>query len=161
VSAANQRSGVDLEILFEAAPIPGHAGAVLGNSLPRIHINNWLEATAFAIDQQSAPGTTPCSGITSAIDVRYTIDHELLADWSVSLSTSASPPGSFTLVGAALPPGPGEVATPRGGYGLDHIDTTAWEPCAYAISFSRRLKLTDGEIDDSGRDPIVALFCRK
>jgi hypothetical protein len=68
-------------------------------------------ANPVALDQQSAPGTTPCSGVTNAIDVRYTVDHELIADWSVSLTTSASPPGSFTLVGMALPPSPPAART--------------------------------------------------
>jgi len=50
--------------------------------------------------------------------------------------------------------------SPRGGNGLVHLDTTTWPKCSYAVAFSRHLKLTDGEIDDSGRAPFVAIFCK-
>jgi len=165
VSPANQRNGTDLELVFEAEPVGGGGpGVTLSNSLPRIHIDNWHEAARFELAQFTAPGATPCSGITTAIDLRYTIDHELLASWQLSISSSATfpPPGTPVLPGLTVPPvPPDEVAGPRGGHGTHHLDTTAWEKCAYAITFQRSLKLTDGEQDDPGRSPMVAMFCKR
>jgi hypothetical protein len=131
--------------------------------LPRIHINNWLEAAPFELAQFTAPGATPCSGITTAIDLRYTLDHELVASWQLAISTSATfpPPGAPVLPGLGVPVVPPSVAGPRGGHGTHHVDTTAWEKCAYAITFGRSLKLTDGEEDDEGRAPMVAMFCKR
>ena len=164
VSPANQRNGTDLEIIFEAEPVAGGGpGLTLSNSLPRIHINNWLEAARFELVQFTLPGATPCSGITTGFDLRYTVDHELIAGWKLDISSSATfpPPGKPVLPGLGVPPVPPEVAGPRGGHGTHHVDTTAWEECAYAITFSRSLKLTDGELDDPGRAPMVALFCKR
>ena len=56
---------------------------------------------------------------------------------------------------------PDEFVSVRGGNGIAHLNTTTWPECAYAVVFSRRLKLTDGEIDDSGRSPMVAIFCKR
>lgn len=160
VPPANQKVGLDVEIRFEAAPVLG-PGATLSNSLERLHVNNWIEVAAFNLDQFSAPGATPCEGITNAVDLRYTMDHELVADWSLSLSTSASIPGGTpTLPGKGVPPVAGQTVSARGGFGLAHLDTTAWPKCAYLVVFSRRLKMTDGETDDSGRSPAVAVFCK-
>jgi hypothetical protein len=164
VSAANQRGGQDFEIVYEAEPIGGPApsGPTLTNPLSRIHINNWIEVAQFELDQFTAPGATPCSGITNAVDIRYTMDHELVADWRLSLSTSATIPGGTpTLPGMGTPPlPPDQFSTVRGGNGIVHLNTTGWPQCAYVVIFSRRLKLTDGEIDDSGRSPMVAVFCK-
>lgn len=44
---------------------------------------------------------------------------------------------------------------------LQSINTSAWPDCAYAINFSRSLKLTDGEQADTGRSELVALFCKR
>jgi hypothetical protein len=162
---ASPRSGLDFEIIFEAEPTTGAAptGPTLTNALTRIHINNWIEVAELSLDQFTAPGATPCSGITNAVDIRYTLDHELVASWGLSLFTSAVIPGGTpTLPGSGIPPvPPDQFATVRGGNGIAHLNTTAWPQCAYGITFSRRLKLTDGEIDDAGRGPMVALFCKR
>lgn len=163
VAAVDQKNGLDFEIIYEAEPVSGPSltGPTLTNALDRIHINNWIEVAEFSLDQFTAPGADACSGITNAVDIRYTMDHELVANWRLSLSTSASIPGGTpVLPGLGIPPGPGQFATVRGGNGLVHLDTTTWPACAYAVIFSRRLKMTDGEIDDDGRDPMVAVFCK-
>lgn len=161
VTAADRRSGTNVELVFEAAPVSG-PGAVLSNGLPRLHVNNWLEVAAFNLDQFTAPGATPCEGISNAVDIRYTMDHELVADWGLAILTSASIPGGTpTLPGQGVPAGPGQAVSARGGNGLVHLDTTTWPQCAYMVSYSRRLKLTDGENDDSGRGGVVAVFCKR
>jgi hypothetical protein len=164
VVGANQKSGLDFEIIYEAEPVAGASatGPLLSNSLARIHINNWFEVAEFTLDQFTALGATPCSGITNAVDLRYTMDHELVHNWGLSLSTSAAIPGGTPTLPplGVLPLPPGQFESARGGHGVHHLDTTTWPQCAYAVIFSRRLKLTDGEIDDSGRSPMVAVFCK-
>jgi hypothetical protein len=163
VPPAAQKNGVDYQIIFEAEPVsgPSPTGPTLSNSLDRIHINNWLEVAEFNLEQFSTPGTGSCTPITEAIDIRYTMDHELVRSWSLTLSTAALIPGGTpVLPGLGIPPEPGQSVSSRGGNGLAHLDTSTWPKCSYAIVFSRRLKLTDGEIDDSGRDPLVAIFCK-
>jgi hypothetical protein len=89
------------------------------------------------------------------------MDHELVRGWGLSLATAAVIPGGPpVLPGLGIPPAAGQFVSPRGGNGLVHLDTTNWPKCSYAVGFSRQLKLTDGEIDDSGRDPFVAIFCK-
>lgn len=82
VPVASQKNGLDFEIIYEAEPVSGSVPATptLTNGLSRIHINNWLEVAEFSLDQFTAPGATACSGITNAVDIRYTMDHELVAD---------------------------------------------------------------------------------
>jgi len=154
VPVASQKNGLDFEIIYEAEPDSGAVptGPTLTNSLSRIHINNWIEVADFSLAQFLAPGANACTAITNAVDISYTVDHELIRSWGLGLSTSATPaPTPF------LPSG----VIPRGGAGSVSWNTSTWQPCAYAVSFSRTLKLTDGEIDDSGRAPIVAMFCVK
>ncbi|MFY9512136.1 MAG: hypothetical protein WAQ05_14295, partial [Rubrivivax sp.] len=162
VPAASQRNGVDVQIVFEAQPSSG-SGSTLSNDVPRLHINNWAEVTEFNLDQFTAPGATPCEGITNAVDLRYTMDHELVRGWQLSISSSAVIPGGTpVLPGATVPPLPPEqFASARGGNGVVHLNTTNWPLCAYTVSFTRQLKLTDGETDDGSRGGSVAVFCKR
>jgi hypothetical protein len=152
-AVAAPKSGVDVEIVFEAAPMPGGAGATLSNTLPRLHVNNWSEVAEATVAQLTLPGTTPCSAVTTALDLSYTMDHELVASWGIGLVTSATIPGGFPVF-------PGGT-TPRGGFVSHHLDITPWPECAYQLTFSRKLKLTDGERPDSGRTSTIALFCKR
>src|SRR6478735_546464 len=74
ITPADQKNGLDFELIFEAEPVTGATptGPLLTNSLSRIHINNWVEVAEFSLDQFTAPGATPCSGVTNAVDIRYT-----------------------------------------------------------------------------------------
>jgi hypothetical protein len=150
-----KKNGVDIEIVFEAAPMAGSLGATLSNTLPRIHINNWIEVAEASVNQLTLPGTTPCSAVTTELDIRYTMDHELVAAWSINLGTSATvsqDPPDFPL-----PKG----SSARGGFGVHSINTSSWPECAYMLTFTRSLKLTDGELPDSGRTGTIALFCKR
>lgn len=161
VTGASQRSGLDFEITYEAEPTTGPAstGPTLGNTLGRIHINNWIEDAEFSLTQLNVDA---CSPITTAVDILYTMDHELVLGWGLALSTSASIPGGTpTLPGLGIITDPAnQTATTRGGNGKIHLDTGTWPECAYAVTFSRQLRLTDGETDDGGRSPMVAIFCK-
>jgi len=124
VSPADQKNGVDYQIVFEAEPVsgPSPSGPTLSNSLDRIHINDWLEVAQFNLEQFSTPGTGSCTPITDAVDIQYTMDHELVRGWGLSLWTSAVIPGGApVLPGLGIPPAPGQfVSPPRGGNGLVH-----------------------------------------
>ena len=162
IPAAALKNGVDVSIFFEAAPVSG-PGATLGNQLDRLHVNNWIEVAEFSLDQFTAPGATPCEGITNMVDLRYTMDHALVSTWALGISTSAPIPGGTpTLPGLGVPPvPPDQFSSARGGHGQVHLNTSGWPQCAYMVTFTRSLKLTDGEDDDAGRGGVVAVFCKR
>lgn len=141
-------NGKSLAIIFEAATVGSSPPDVaFTNQLDALHVTNWVEAHALWISQLGAG----CNGITSAIDIEWTIDHELLHSYSIGLSSAAGPQPLST----ALPSGTG----PRGGNGTTHEDTSGWAKCSYTCSLTARLRLTDGHYDDSGRTyPIT--FCK-
>jgi hypothetical protein len=147
-------NGVPVQIVFEAARI---VGGVIGpviftNSLPRMLVNNWAEVRRLDLLQFSGGGT-PCSGIGSAIDILYTADHELMAEWNLSLSSAAFSPPPPTP--PALPGGIG----PRGGFGTSSVNIATWEKCSYTVTLTTRRRLTDGESDDPAR-PVSLTFCK-
>lgn len=141
------KNGVDLRIVYEAAPVGG--AVAFTNALDRIHINNWGEVNLLDL-QEFAGGGTPCSKITNAINIQYTVDHELTASWSVGISSAAAFPPP--------PPLPSGNA-PRGGQGTHFVNVGAWPNCAYKVVLGTVRRLTDGENDDSGRT-VERIFCK-
>lgn len=141
------KNGSDLRIVFEAGPVTGPAA--FSNALDRIHVNNWSEVLLLEVQELKGPGL-PCSKITNAIHIEYTVDHELTASWGVSVSS----PGAFPPP-PPLPSGTG----PRGGFGTHFVDTSAWPSCAYVVTLGTSRRLTDGENDDSGR-AVEKIFCK-
>ena len=140
-TASPAPSGQDLGIVFEATRVSGPTSPPdHSNTLTRVHISNWKELNLLDIQQFHGGGSGACSPITSALDVDYTADHELMAAWSVSI-TSASPSAPGTVAGGNVP---------RGGFGTDHENTTSWQPCSYTASLSTRAALTTGLIDNQG-----------
>lgn len=146
-AVADPKNGVDLRIVFEAQATDGTGG--FSNALGRLHVNNWGEVNLLDL-QEFAGGSSPCSKITNAINIEYAVDHELLRSWGLALSTNASPAPAFP----ALPSG----NAPRGGSGTQNVPTIGWPSCAYRVSLTTSLRLTDGENDDSGRT-IEKIFC--
>lgn len=148
---ATPKDGIDLRIVYEAGPVAASPNGPVAftNDLPRIRVNNWGEVHLLDLQEFSGPGT-PCSKITNAINIQYTVDHELTAAWGLGISSEA-----------AFPPPPplpsGNV--PRGGFGTHFVNVAAWPSCAYVVSLSTRLRLTDGENDDSGRTS-QRVFCK-
>jgi hypothetical protein len=142
VPLVTQRVGTDLGIVFEATRVAGAASPPdFTNALAKIHINNWFEVNLLDLLQFHSGGQLACSPITTALDVEFTADHELMASWAVSI-TSASPSA------------PGTVAsgnTPRGGFGTHHENTSAWNICSYVATLETRAALTTGLIDNQGR----------
>lgn len=141
VPAGSRRAGSDLSITFEATRVGGPSSPPDStNTLSKIHINNFAEVNLLDIAQFHTGPLLACTPITTALDVQYTADHELMAHWECKI-TSASPSA------------PGVVAsgtTPRGGFGTVHEDTSAWNICSYLASQSTRAGLTTGLVDNQG-----------
>ena len=132
-----------LRIVFEARPVnPASLLPTLTNELAHIYVNNWSDVNDLNLAQFIGGGNTPCSGLTNSLDILYTADHELMAAWSLGISTAASPP----LVIPVLPSG----TVPRGGDGTESLNISTWPACSYTVSLTTRRMLTDGEIEDSG-----------
>lgn len=146
-AVAAPKNGNDLRIVFEAEATDGTG--ITSNALDRIHVNNWIEVHLLDL-QEFAGGASPCTRITNAINIQYTVDHALLRSWSVQLSTNASPAPAFPT----LPSG----SVPRGGHGTQNVPTTGWPSCAYRVTMSSSRLLTDGENDDTGRTS-ERIFC--
>ena len=145
VPAAAQKGSTDLSIVFEATRVsnPAAAAADYTNTLGRIRINNWPAVALLDLLQFHPAGgvRTPCSPLSTDLDIEYTTDHELLAAWSIEQITAA------TVVPApTFPSGVG----PRGAAGSDHHDISSWPTCSYAIRLHTRRSLTTGLVDDPG-----------
>ncbi len=152
VPAPNQKNGVDAAIIFEATRVglpPGPPDFT--NTLAKIHINNWDEVSLLNLLQFHTGGGTPCSPLSTDLDIEYTTDHELMAAWGISIVTAASPP----LVIPPLPSGVG----PRGAAGTHHENIAAWPSCSYTVKLDTRRSLTDGLNDDPDKTNSLT-FCK-
>lgn len=149
---SSPKNGMDLRIIYQAGPVsPSPSGPVaFTNTLDRIHINNWGEVRLLDLQEFSGGGGTPCSKITNAINIQYTVDHELTAAWSLGISSAAAFPPP--------PPLPSGIM-PRGGFGTHFVNVAVWPSCAYVVSLNTRRRLTDGENDDWTRTT-QKVFCK-
>ena len=143
VPAAAQKHSTDIAIVFEATRVSNPAAAPpdYTNTLGRIEINNWSAVALLDLLQFHSGGGTPCSPLSTDLDIEYTTDHELMAAWSLELITAATV--------APAPTFPSGIG-PRGGAGSDHHDISAWPTCSYAVRLHTRRSLTTGLVDDSG-----------
>lgn len=154
VAPASPKNGTMLRIVFEAEPTTGPAISTptLTNQLDNIYVNNWSDVNDLNLAQFMGPGNTPCSGLTNALDIMYTSDHELMAAWNVDVSSAAA----FPAIAPPLPSG----TTPRGAAATRSLNIAAWPACSYRVTLTTRRMLTDGEIEDSGHTNLVT-FCKK
>jgi hypothetical protein len=152
-AVSSPKNGQMLRIVFEAEPTTGPTGSTptLTNPLERVYVNNWSDVNQVGLLQFSGAGNSPCSGLSTALDILYTTDHELMAAWSLGISTAASIPGGVPV----LPSG----TVPRGVASTFHLDISTWPACSYLVALSTRRRLTDGETDDSGHTNYVT-FCK-
>ncbi len=155
VPAAEQKNGADCAIIYQAtrtgtiAAVNGGAAPDYTNMVGKVRINNWNEVALLDLLQFHSGGGTSCSPLSSALDIEYTVDHELIAAWSVGLSSASG----MTLTSPPPPP-----QTARGGAGTHHENISAWPTCSYTVTLSTRMRLTDGIVDDSGRT-LPKTFC--
>jgi hypothetical protein len=158
VPTAKQKNGVDAAIVFQAtrvstiAAVNGGAAPDYTNQLGKIRINNWDEVRLLDLLQFHSGGGNPCSPLSTDLDIEYTVDHELLADWHFELVTASG----MTLT--APPSGP-DAMHPRGEAGTHHEDISAWPTCSYAIRLHTRRRLTDGLNDDPDKFLPEGTFC--
>lgn len=156
VPGANQKNGTDAAIIFQATRVSTIAAVNTGgtpdytNALAKIRINNWDEVSLLDIQEFLTPGANACSPLTSDLHILYTTDHELMAAWSIDITTAAAIPPPAPV----YPSGTG----PRGGAGSDFHDISAWPTCSYTVHLRTRRSLTTGLIDDSTRDN-TKTFC--
>lgn len=154
IPAANLRDGTDVAIVFEATRVGGPtAPPDFTNTLGRIRINNWEEARLLDLLQFHTAGGTPCSPLSTDLDIEFSADHELMAYWDILVTTAASIP-ALTL--------PSGTATRAGGahsaFGTHHEDISAWPTCSYTVHLRTRRALTTGLTDDD-LDHTSKTFC--
>lgn len=156
VPVAEQKTGVDCAIIFQATRVSTIAAVNTGtapdytNQIAKVRINNWDQVALLDLLQFHIPGGTPCSPLSTELDIEYSVDHELIRDWSISLTTAA--PG----VSLTSPPPP--PSTPRGGFGTHHEDISGWPTCSYTVTLTTRRRLTNGLTDDPNW-PKPKTFC--
>jgi len=147
------KNGRPVKIIFEAEPVGGGA-PLFRDELLRIFINNWAEVGLLNLAQFLAPGANSCAELSTALDVRYTVDHQFLFDWAISITSA-----SLSAPGTVLPPLPAS-ATSRGGAGTLSFNISTWQSCSYTVALSARRKLTNGESDDPNNSLAVVTFCK-
>lgn len=161
VAPAAPKNGTMLRIVFEAEPVGGAtlANPTLSNELERIYINNWSDVNELTLAQFTGPGSDSCSELTASLDIEFTADHELMAAWSLGISSAASIPGGPPILPSGTAPRGGVGGVPPGPNPPLHLDISAWPACSYTLSLSTRRMLTDGENEDSGHTRQVT-FCK-
>ena len=154
VPSAEQRTGTDLSITFEATRV-GVTTVDFSNALAKIHVNNWTEVNKLWFVEYGEGSC--CTPIDTSLGVQFTVDHEEMPSgaWSLAItSCSPSAPGDITLTAAT----PGVTLSPRGGYGTITEDTSAWGACSYTVTLTTRPGLTTGLLDRTP-EPNSLTFC--
>ena len=152
LAAADQKNGVAITLIFQAEAIDG-TGTVT-EVMDKILINNWPAVHMHNLQQFLGGGAGECSELSGTLDILYSADHELMAEWGIRI-TSASP----SAPGAVVPPFP-LGSTARGGIGtLPTIDISTWQSCSYLVWLDTRRKLTDGRTPDPTARTLVP-FCK-
>jgi len=155
-AVASLRNGTMIRIVFEAEPVTGATATepTLTNQLQHIYINNWSDVNLLNLQQYVDSGNA-CTGLTNNLDILYTADHELMAGWSVGISSAATIPP----FAPPLPSGT-DTRTPPDGFGSRNLNITTWQPCSYRVTLSTQRKLTNGDNEDPGHTNEVT-FCKK
>ncbi len=149
-AVSDPKNGVAIKIIYEARQVGG-GGFLYRETLDKIKINHWEEVRQLNLQQFIGPPSGSCTGLTTDLNILYTADHELMASWSVSITTAAVVPGGIP----ALPAG----SVPRGGFGNQFVNISTWPSCSYIVWLTTRRMLTDGENDDDGDSALVS-FCK-
>lgn len=160
VSAGDQKNGKMLYIQFQTTDDPANpASANLQTQalVAQIYVNNWNEVSLVKLEELYAGGGSGCTPVKTQAHIDYTVDHELIGNWNLSISSNAT--GSIS----GLPSG----NVPRGTAAQLNLATAAgispafatWPSCAYALSLNTIRKLTTGEYNDDWT-PNVVLFCK-
>ncbi|MCB9460824.1 MAG: hypothetical protein H6670_14325 [Anaerolineaceae bacterium] len=139
----------------------GEAGTLYQSAAYPLYVNNWREIGEVDLGELVSD---PCSEVTgNAINVRFTVDHEFTRDWSLGITSSASPWTAPTLPSQSNPnPAPASTPAPttssRGVFGSYVVDTSTWPSCTYRIILSTYLALTDGDHNEPGSNIDDVMF---
>ena len=144
------KNGGNTKIAFEASRIGDPPPPLYTNSLNRIHINNWQEVNQLNLQQFLGGGSGSCSGLSTALDILYTADHELMGSFSIAIDSAAAIP--------PFPPLPSGVG-PRGGFGTHHVNISTWPSCSYRVWLYTTPRLTNGRTD-RGTIWSLVTFCK-
>lgn len=147
VPPANAKNGELLYVRLQGNDVT-ETGATYQSAAYPLLVNNWREIGVVNLGELEAD---PCSEVSEdTINVRYTTDHQFMRDWSLSITSAASPWSPPTLPNMTNPnPPPATTPAPitssRGAYGSYSVDTGSWPTCTYRIVLTTRLALTDGD----------------
>lgn len=151
VPAAEQKNGSDCAIIFEATRVSTRDAVNAGgaadysNGIGKVHINNWEAVHLIDLLQFHTGGGTACSPLGNALDIEYTVDHELMLSWNVDVYSASGKSLTAPPHSPPLPPPP-----PRSAAGTYHEDISSWPTCSYTAYLNTQCRLTDGRVDQPG-----------
>ncbi len=160
VSGPDQKNGAMLYIQFQTTDDPSNPASPNLKTqvlVGQIYVNNWNEVTLVKLEELYAGGGSGCTPVQTQAHIDYTVDHELIAGWNLSIWSNAT--GSV----GGLPSG----NVPRGVAAQLNLATAAgitpafatWPSCAYELKLNTVRKLTTGEYNDVWKSNPV-LFCK-
>lgn len=153
IGPADPRNGAMVTLIFETTTDPTNPALTVRQMFTvTLLINNWAEVRELDLQEFQSGFSGSCTGLTTGLTILYTIDHEIIDEWKVSMASAAS--------GWSQPPGLPQGSAPRGGFGSHPtLDITAWPACSYTVRLSSRRALTDGENNDDW-DTLPVTFCK-
>jgi hypothetical protein len=153
-AVSSPRNGKLIEIVFQTTTDPAAGPEHEQAARAKLYVNNWEEVRLLSLQQFENPGATSCDELHDDLDVKYTVDHELLLSWGLGISSAAS--GLGWPGPGPLPPPP---SGPRGGNGTRHLDISGWPSCSYTVGLSSTRKLTNGDTNDD-TNGVHITFCK-
>lgn len=161
-TAAQQKNGTIVYFRFQITDDPTNPAApnLITQTAPiaKILVNNWNEVSLIRLEELFSGGGTGCNPVTTSATVKYTVDHELIAAWSITANSSAIPGGITGLPSGNVIRGDADT------FDLATLATLSpafntWPSCAYSIILHTRRKLTTGEQNDHTKSNQI-IFCR-
>jgi len=147
---ADPKTGATVTLIFETTTDPTNPALTVRQSdTVDVRFNNWSEVRELDLAEFQLGGAGACTGLTLTVTPKYTVNHEFVAAWSLSMSSAASPWSA-----PALPSGTASVAATH-----PPINVSTWPPCSYTVSLTTRRALTDGEDNDSA-NTLSRTFCK-
>lgn len=147
---ADPKTGETVTLIFETTTDPSVPSQTVRQSdTVDVRFNNWPEVRELDLAEFQSGGAGACTGLTTTVTPKYTVNHEFVAAWSLSMSSAASPWSA-----PALPSGNSSVAATH-----PAINVSTWPPCSYTVSLTTRRALTDGEVNDSA-GTLPRTFCK-
>ncbi|WP_121808148.1 transthyretin-like family protein [Mucilaginibacter kameinonensis] len=162
VPVASQKNGKMLYIKFQTTDDPTNPGSPNLNTqslIGQIYVNNWNEVSLLKLEELFAGGGSGCTPVSGVAHADYTVDHELIASWSLGVWSNAT--GNVSgLPSGTIPRGEAKkfnLAAPA-----PFVLTppfSAWPSCAYSLTLTTYRKLTTGESNDWAKTNQV-IFCK-